>query len=88
MSKKGIQLGDEIEDITSKTIGIAIGKVQYLSGEVHWIIQPYTVEDNSMLRTQEVPDAYCIHRGRGVYPDKEQLIGFHAETERVKQNGK
>lgn len=81
MSKNGIKLGDEIEDITSKTTGIAIGKITYLSGQVSWIIQPVTVDDNVMLRTQEVPDAYCIHKGSGVYPKPKNPMGFHARDE-------
>lgn len=82
MTKKQIKLGDEIEDITSKTIGVAIGKVEYLSGAVHWIIQPYTADDNAMLRTQEVPDAYCQYKGEGVYPTPKPTMGFHARDER------
>lgn len=78
MAKKGIKLGDEIEDITSKTSGIAIGKVIYLSGAVHWIIQPYTADDNVMLRTQEVPDAYCRKVTDGVYVKPKPPTGFHA----------
>lgn len=87
MAKRGIRLGDEIEDVTSKTSGIAIGKVKYLSGAVHWIIQPFTTDDNMMIRTQEVPDAYCQRIGPGVYPEPKAPMGFHAETERVKRNG-
>ncbi len=85
MAKKGIRLGDEIEDITSKTIGIAVGKVQYLSGALYWIIQPYTTEDNMIVRTTEVPDAYCRWKGDGVYPSSKQPMGFHARD--VKRNG-
>lgn len=83
MSKKGIKLGDEIEDVTSKTSGIAIGKVVYLSGTVHWIIQPYTADDNVMLRTQEVPDAYCKWVSDGVYPPPKEPMGFHARDEKA-----
>lgn len=79
MSKKGIKLGDEIEDVTSKTIGIATGKVEYLSGAVYWIIQPYTTDDNIALKEVYVPDAYCIYKGPGVYPDKKPHMGFRAE---------
>lgn len=81
MAKKGIKLGDEIEDVTSKTIGIATGKVTYLSGQVYWIIQPYTTDDNVALKEVYVPDAYCIYKGPGVYPSKAQPIGFHARNE-------
>lgn len=82
MAKKGIKLGDEIEDITSKTSGIAIAKVVYLSGAIAWIIQPYTTDDNAMLRTQEVPDAYCRRISDGVYVKPKPVMGFHARDER------
>lgn len=80
---KGIKLGDEIEDVTSKTVGVAIGRVQYLSGAVHWIIQPTTTDDNMMIRTQEIPDAYCKRVGEGVYPTPKPPMGFHARNEKV-----
>jgi len=32
MNKKSIQLGDDIEDVTAKVRGIAIGRVEYLDG--------------------------------------------------------
>lgn len=83
MSARAIKLGDEVEDVTSKTVGVAIGRVEYLSGAVHWIIQPYTTDDNAMLRTQEVPDAYCVYKGAGVYPDRKPPMGFHATDQRV-----
>ena len=82
MPKHKIKLGDEIEDVTSKTIGIALGRVEYLSGAVAWIIQPYTTEDNAMLRTQEVPEAYCKWKGDGVYPSTKPPMGFRAGDER------
>ena len=78
MAKKGIKLGDEIEDVTSKTIGIATGRVEYLSGAVYWIIQPYTTDDNVALKEVYVPEAYCIYKGAGVYPDKKPPMGFRA----------
>jgi len=78
MAKKGIKLGDEIEDVTSKTIGIATGKVEYLSGAVYWIVQPYTTDDNVALKEVYVPEAYCIYKGPGVYPDKKPPMGFRA----------
>lgn len=77
MPKETIRLGDEIEDVTSKTKGIAMGRVEYLSGAIYWILQPYTVEDNVMVRTQEIPDAYCKRVGDGVYPTKKPRPGFH-----------
>lgn len=84
MSKKGIKLGDEIEDVTSKTIGIATGKVVYLSGAIYWIIQPYTTEDNVTPREVYIPDAYCRWKGDGVYPSTKEPMGFHARD--VKPN--
>lgn len=82
MAKRSIRLGDEIEDVTSKTSGIAIGKVTYLSGAIHWIIQPFTTDDNMMIRTQEVPDAYCKKIGEGVHPQSKMPMGFHARDEK------
>lgn len=82
MSKRGIKLGDEIEDVTSKTIGIATGKVVYLSGQVYWIIQPYTTDDNVALKEVYVPDAYCKYKGPGVYPSKKPPVGFHVRDEK------
>lgn len=78
MTKKGIKLGDEIEDVTSKTIGIATGKVVYLSGQVYWIVQPYTTDDNVALKEVYVPEAYCVYKGPGVYPRKIVPMGFRA----------
>jgi len=81
MSKKGIKLGDELEDVTSKTIGIATGKVVYLSGQVYWIIQPYTTDDNVALKEVYVPEAYCKYKGPGVYPAPKVPMGFRASDE-------
>lgn len=78
MTKKGIKLGDEIEDVTSKTIGIAIAKTVHLDGSVFWLCQPYTGEDNEMLRPVSLPDAYCRRKGDGVYPSTKPVMGFHA----------
>lgn len=78
MSRQDIKLGDEIEDVTSKTSGIAIARVEYLSGAVAWVIQPSTVDDNQMIRTQEVPDEYCIYLNEGVRLTPERHTGFHA----------
>lgn len=78
MPKKGIKLGDEIEDVTSKTIGIATGRCEYLSGAVYWIIQPYTTGDNTTIKEVYIPEAYCIRKGDGVYPTPKPPVGFHA----------
>jgi len=81
MPKKGIKLGDEIEDVTSKTVGIAIARVEYLSGAVYWIMQPFTTDDNIPVRTYEVHDAYCKYKGEGVYPTTKKIMGFHARDD-------
>lgn len=81
MPKKSIKLGDEIEDITSKTWGIAVGRTEWLSGGTDWIVQPYTTDDNEMLRTVTVPDAYAVRRGDGVYPEPKPPMGFHAREQ-------
>lgn len=81
MPKKKIKLGDEIEDVTSKTIGIAIGRIEYLSGAIYWIIQPATTDDNMPLKPDYVPDAYCKWKGDGVYPATKQPMGFHAREQ-------
>ena len=78
---KQIKLGDEVEDVTSKTVGIAVGRVEYLSGQVDWILQPYTTDDNEMLRTVYVPDAYCRRSGEGVYPTPKPPMGFHTREQ-------
>ncbi len=81
MPKKGIKLGDEIEDVTSKTVGIAIARVEYLSGAIYWIMQPTTTDDNIPVRTYEVHDAYCVYKGPGVYPGAKKIMGFHARDD-------
>lgn len=82
MPKRKIKLGDEIEDVTSKTSGIATGRVEYLSGAVYWIIQPTTTDDNMILKEVYIPEAYCKWVGEGVYPTPKPPMGFRApETE-------
>lgn len=81
MPKKGIKLGDEIIDVTSKTVGVAIARVEYLSGAIYWIMQPYTTDDNMPVRTYEVHDAYVKWNGEGVYPTHKREIGFHARND-------
>lgn len=81
MASQSIKLGDQIEDVTSKSSGIAIARVEYLSGAVAWIIQPFTTDDNVRLNTIEVEDAYCLHIGAGVYPDPKPPMGFNARNE-------
>lgn len=77
MPKRKIKLGDEIEDVTSKTIGIATGRIEYLSGAVYWIVQPYTTDDNQALKEIFVPEPYCKYKGAGVYPDRKPPMGFN-----------
>lgn len=78
MPKKKISLGDEIEDVTSKTIGIVIGEVNYLSGAKYWIIQPATTDDNMILKEVYIADAYAKYHGPGVYPTPKPPMGFRA----------
>lgn len=81
MPKKGIKLGDEIIDVTSNTIGVAIARAEYLSGVVNWLVQPATTDDNEMLAPVWIPDAYCKWHGEGVYPKPKKIMGFHARDE-------
>lgn len=81
MANKGIRLGDEIEDVTSKTVGIATGRVEYLSGAKYWIVQPYTTDDNTTIKEVYIPDAYCVYKGPGVYPNTKPTMGFHARND-------
>lgn len=85
MSKKGIQLGDEIKDVTSGLRGIAIGKAIYLSGAVHWILQPPLDDAGMPQRDQYIPDAYIERVGPGVRVEPKPEMGFHARE--VEGNG-
>ena len=38
MNNKSVQLGDEIEDVTAKVKGVAIGRVEYLDGSKAWLM--------------------------------------------------
>lgn len=80
MSKKGIKLGDEIEDVTAKASGIAIGKVEYLDGSVAWLMQPKYSDDGTRIPVIEVQDAYAVRVGDGVYAEPKQQAGFHARN--------
>lgn len=75
---KSIKLGDEIEDVTTKSSGIAIGRLEYLSGQVYWVMQPATTDDNISIKPDYVHDAYAEYKGPGVYPDTKPPMGFHA----------
>lgn len=82
MSKKGIKLGDEIEDVVSKARGIALGYVQYLDGTNFWVIQIPIGEDDTKPREHYAPEGYCKWVGNGVYPPvKKPRLGFSIETE-------
>jgi len=79
MSKKGIKLGDEIEDVVAKVRGIAHGRVEYLDGSVYWIIQP-PAEDGAILAKEvHSQEAYCRRVGDGVRVERKQVMGFHAK---------
>ena len=84
MNKKGIQLGDEIEDVTAKATGIAIGRVEYLDGSKAWLMQPAYSDDGSRIPVIEVQDAYARRIGDGVFVEPKPQAGFHARD--VKPN--
>lgn len=73
-----IKLGDEIEDVTTHQVGIALGFATYLNGAKYWILQPYVMEDNIAPREQFIPEAYIKRRGEGVYVTPKPPMGFHA----------
>lgn len=79
MSKKGIKLGDEIEDVVAKVRGIAHGRVEYLDGSVYWIIQP-PAEDGAILAKEvHSQEAYCRRVGDGVHVERKRVMGFQAK---------
>ncbi len=78
MPKGKIKLGDDIEDITAKASGIAIGRVEYLDGAVAWLMQPKYSDDGTRIPIIEVQDAYARRIGDGVYVDPKPQAGFHA----------
>jgi hypothetical protein len=78
MSKTVIALGDEIEDVTSKLSGVCIGEVKYLSGAEYWIVQPYTTDDNVMIKHEYVAKGYCRRIGDGVRVNPKPQMGFQA----------
>lgn len=81
MPKKGIKLGDEIEDITAKAKGVAIGHVKYLDGSEAWLMQPAYSNDGSRIPVIEVQDAYARRIGDGVYTEPKGVAGFHARDD-------
>lgn len=74
---KKIRLGDEIEDVTAKLRGIAIGRIEYLDGSIAWLIQPPSEDERVLISRVEVQDAYAKQVGKGVYPDPKPPMGFH-----------
>lgn len=82
MSELNIKLGDEVEDVTAKATGVAIGRVEYLDGSKAWLIQPQYTPDGTRIPVIEVQDAYARRVGEGVYVQKKPEIGFHARSER------
>lgn len=81
MPRKKINLGDEIQDVTAKLSGIAIGRIEYLDGRIAWLIQPPSPDEKALMERIEVEDAYARKVGKGVYPDPKPLAGFHVDGE-------
>lgn len=75
-NRKSIILGDEVVDLTSKVEGVVVGRVEYLSGAVYWIIQPYADKDNIAQRELYIPEPYAKRIGDGVYVKPKPLAGF------------
>lgn len=86
MAVQGIKLGDQIEDVTAKVAGIAIGRVEYLDGSKAWLLQPQYTDDGNRVPVVEVQDAYASRIGDGVYVEPKSALGFHAR-DRVNRNG-
>ena len=82
MAKKGIKLGDEIEDVVSKVRGIAHGHLKYLDGTEYWIIQPKALENAELAKEVHASAAYCRRVGDGVYPKPKPPMGFQAQDEK------
>lgn len=81
MPKTKIELGDEVEDVTAKASGVAIGRVEYLDGSKAWLVQPQYAEDGTRIPVIEVQDAYARRVGDGVRVAPKTVMGFHARTE-------
>lgn len=82
MAKNSIKLGDEIEDVTAKVVGVVIGRVEYLDGSKAWLMQPPYNDNGSRIPTVEVQDAYARRVGDGVYVEPKQIAGFHARDDK------
>lgn len=83
MESAAIQLGDEIEDITAKVQGIAVGRIEYLDGSKCWLIQPPYDADGNRIPTVEVQDAYAKRIGAGVRVVPQPAMGFHIGNDKV-----
>lgn len=81
MPKTKIELGDEVEDVTAKASGVAIGRVEYLDGSKAWLVQPQYTEDGTRIPVIEVQDAYARRVGDGVYVKPKPVMGFHAREQ-------
>lgn len=77
MATQKIQLGDEIEDVTAKVRGIAIGQVNYLDGTRAWLMQPQYDDNGRRIPVIEVQDAYAIRVAAGVRVEPKKSAGFH-----------
>ena len=82
MNHRQIKLGDKIEDVTAKVVGIAIGRVEYLDGSKAWLLQPQYTEDGNRVPVVEVQDAYARHVDDGVHIEPQAPLGFHAREAR------
>lgn len=82
MPRADIKLGDEIEDVTAKVRGIAIGRIEYLDGSRAWLMQPEYTEDGNRVPTVEVQDPYAVRVGDGVHVEPKPPMGFHARERR------
>lgn len=78
---KNIKLGDKVQDVTSGLQGIVIGRVDYLSGALYWIVQPPLDDSGMPQRDQYVPDAYVKRVSDGVYMKPNPPAGFHARDD-------
>lgn len=78
MSKKVIRLGCEIEDVTAKVRGVAIGHVEYLDGSSAWLMQPPYDDNGSRIPVVEVQEAYAVYVNDGVHVEPKPVMGFYA----------
>lgn len=79
---KDIKLGDEIEDVTTHQVGVALGFAEYLNGGKYWVLQPYVSRDNIAPREQFIPEAYVKRIGEGVRVQPKPMMGFNASQPR------